>query len=133
MAEGRGTEFRWAGRADRRDASHSRGREALEFRKPLLACAQLLHAFPGPEAQKWATYIGWLMHRILGGLFIVPSVISIMALSYIYTISWQWDLYRGLLLWPEAAVLPIVVQAVVRVGKRALNNGRCNFWRPRHL
>src|ERR687894_71908 len=44
---------------------------------------------PGPEAQQLATYIGWLMHRTLGGimagvLFIVPGVVSIMALSYVY-------------------------------------------------
>src|SRR6202140_2437201 len=44
---------------------------------------------PGPEAQQLATYLGWLMHRTLGGvmaggLFVVPGVISIMALSYVY-------------------------------------------------
>jgi chromate transporter len=48
-----------------------------------------LHALPGPEAQHLATYIGWLMHRtvggiVAGGLFIVPGIIAIMALSYTY-------------------------------------------------
>ena len=82
---------------------------------------------PGPEAQQLATYIGWLLHRtaggiMAGGLFILPGVISIMALSYIYAgygnVSFVEALFFGL----KAAVLAIVIQAVVRVGKRALRN-----------
>lgn len=125
MAEGRGTEFRCAGRADRRDASYSRGREVLEFRKPLLHALNYCMLSPAPRRRNGPPKSD--------GSCIEYSAASIMALSYIYTVFCQCDLYRGLLLWPEAAVLPIVVQAVVRVGKRALNSGRCNFWRPRHL
>src|SRR6185369_14145499 len=85
--------------------------------------SRFLHALnycmllPGPEAQQLATYIGWLLHRtaggiMAGGLFILPGIIAIMGLSYVYAV------FFGL----KAAVLAIVVQAVVRVGKRALRN-----------
>jgi chromate transporter len=82
---------------------------------------------PGPEAQQLATYIGWLMHRtrggiMAGGLFIVPGVIAIMALSYIYAAFGSAGLVAALFFGLKAAVLAIVVQAVVRVGKRALKN-----------
>jgi chromate transporter len=95
--------------------------------------SRFLHALnycmllPGPEAQQLATYIGWLLHRtaggiMAGGLFILPGIISIMALSYIYAgygnVSFVEALFFGL----KAAVLAIVIQAVVRVGKRALRN-----------
>src|ERR671929_370322 len=55
---------------------------------------------PGPEAQQLATYIGWLLHRTLGGimaggLFIVPGVIAIMALSYVYAAFGQVSLVAG--------------------------------------
>src|SRR3984885_13320988 len=82
---------------------------------------------PGPEAQQLATYIGWLMHRtrggiMAGGLFIVPGVIAIMALSYIYAAFGNVGFVAGLFFGLKAAVLAIVIQAVVRVGKRALKN-----------
>jgi chromate transporter len=82
---------------------------------------------PGPEAQQLATYIGWLMHRTLGGLlagglFIVPGIISIMALSYVYAAYGKVGFVTALFFGLKAAVLAIVLQAVVRVGKRALQN-----------
>src|SRR3954462_4090448 len=82
---------------------------------------------PGPEAQQLAVYVGWLMHRTLGGLlagllFILPGVIAIMALSYIYAAYGQVDIVAALFFGLKAAVLAIVVEAVVRVGKRALKN-----------
>ena len=95
--------------------------------------SRFLHALnyctllPGPEAQQLATYIGWLLHRtagglLAGGLFIVPGILSIMALSYIYVayghVGWIEALFFGL----KAAVLAIVIQAVVKIGKRALRN-----------
>src|ERR1700758_4753954 len=95
--------------------------------------SRFLHALnycmllPGPEAQQLATYVGWLLHRtaggiMAGGLFILPGIIAIMGLSYIYAafgnISYVEALFFGL----KAAVLAIVIQAVVRVGKRALRN-----------
>src|ERR1700726_1960432 len=82
---------------------------------------------PGPEAQQLATYIGWLMHRtrggiLAGGLFIVPGVVSIMALSYVYAGWGNVPIIQALFFGLKAAVLAIVIQAVVRVGKRALRN-----------
>ena len=82
---------------------------------------------PGPEAQQLATYIGWLMHRTLGGiiaggLFIVPGVIAIMALSYVYAAWGNVPVITALFFGLKAAVLAIVLEAVVRIGKRALKN-----------
>src|SRR5213079_2854080 len=82
---------------------------------------------PGPEAQQLATYIGWLLHRtaggvMAGGLFILPGIIAIMGLSYIYAAFGKVSFVEALFFGLKAAVLAIVIQAVVRVGKRALRN-----------
>jgi chromate transporter len=82
---------------------------------------------PGPEAQQLATYIGWLMHRTLGGimaggLFVLPGIVAIMALSYIYAGWGNVPIVVALFFGLKAAVLAIVVEAVVRIGKRALKN-----------
>ena len=82
---------------------------------------------PGPEAQQLATYIGWLMHRTLGGimaggLFILPGIICIMGLSYIYALWGQVPIITALFFGLKAAVLAIVVEAVIRIGKRSLKN-----------
>src|SRR5258705_4716559 len=95
--------------------------------------SRFLHALnycmllPGPEAQQLATYIGWLLHRtaggiMAGGLFILPGVIAIMGLSYIYAAFGKVGFIEALFFGLKAAVLAIVIQAVVRVGKRALRN-----------
>jgi chromate transporter len=80
---------------------------------------------PGPEAQQLATYIGWLMHRtvggvVAGGLFIVPGIIAIMALSYVYAGYGNVPVIAALFFGLKAAVLAIVLEAVLRIGKRAL-------------
>jgi len=82
---------------------------------------------PGPEAQQLATYIGWLMHRTLGGLiaggfFVIPGVISIMVLSYIYAAYGNVPVVVSMFVGLKAAVLAIVIEAVIRIGKRALKN-----------
>jgi chromate transporter len=82
---------------------------------------------PGPEAQQLATYIGWLMHRTLGGitaggLFVVPGIIAIMALSYIYAVFGNVGFVAAMFFGLKAAVLAIVLEAVMRVAKRALKN-----------
>jgi chromate transporter len=82
---------------------------------------------PGPEAQQLATYIGWLMHRTLGGimagvLFIIPGIIAIMALSYVYAGYGNVPVVTALFFGLKAAVLAIVLEAVSRIGKRALKN-----------
>src|SRR5262244_1662757 len=95
--------------------------------------ARFLHALnycmllPGPEAQQLATYIGWLMHRTLGGimaggLFVVPGIVAIMALSYIYAAYGNVPFVVALFFGLKAAVLAIVVEAIVRIGKRSLKN-----------
>src|ERR1700675_2878327 len=95
--------------------------------------SRFLHALnycmllPGPEAQQLATYIGWLLHRtaggiMAGGLFILPRVIAIMGLSYVYAAFGHVGVIEALFFGLKAAVLAIVIEAVVRVGKRALRN-----------
>jgi chromate transporter len=101
--------------------------------KRWISDSRFLHALnycmllPGPEAQQLAIYVGWLLHRtaggiMAGGLFILPGVIAIMGLSYIYAGFGQVGFIAALFFGLKAAVLAIVIQAVVRVGKRALRN-----------
>jgi len=82
---------------------------------------------PGPEAQQLATYIGWLLHRtrgglVAGGLFVLPGALSIMALSWVYALYGKLGIVAALFFGLKAAVLAIVLQAVQRIGKRALRN-----------
>jgi len=82
---------------------------------------------PGPEAQQLATYVGWLMHRTAGGLaagglFVLPGFLSILALSTVYAVYRESALVTALFFGLKAAVLAVVVEAVVRIGKRALKN-----------
>lgn len=82
---------------------------------------------PGPEAQQLAIYIGWLMHRTVGGLvagilFVLPGFLSILALSYVYVGFGNVDAIEGMFFGLKAAVLAVVVQAVIRIGRRALRN-----------
>lgn len=83
---------------------------------------------PGPEAQQLAVYIGWLMHRTVGGLiagvlFILPGALAIMALSLLYATLGHTGAVQGLFFGLKAAVLAVVLEAVVRVGRRTLKNG----------
>jgi chromate transporter len=95
--------------------------------------SRFLHALnycmllPGPEAQQLATYVGWLMHRtsgglMAGGLFILPGIIAIMGLSWVYALYGKVGFVSALFFGLKAAVLAIVLEAVVRIGKRALKN-----------
>jgi chromate transporter len=83
---------------------------------------------PGPEAQQLATYIGWLLHRLPGGIaagafFVIPSIFILFALSCTYaaygSIPWVTSVFDGL----KAAIMAIVVSAVIKIGKKALKNG----------
>lgn len=98
-----------------------------------LGDGRFLHALnfcmllPGPEAQQLATYIGWLMHGVRGALvagllFILPGVVAIMALSWIYALYGEVALVAAVFFGVKAAVLAIVAQAVLRLGRRALNS-----------
>nr|SPS05631.1 putative Chromate transporter, chromate ion transporter (CHR) family [Candidatus Nitrotoga fabula] len=82
---------------------------------------------PGPEAQQLATYIGWLMHRTWGGivagvLFVLPSLLILIALSWVYIAFGEMSLVAGLFYGIKPAVTAIVVQAAHRIGLRALKN-----------
>jgi chromate transporter len=101
--------------------------------KKWISESRFLHALnycmllPGPEAQQLATYIGWLMHRtfgglMAGGLFILPGVIAIMGLSYVYAAFGNVPIIAALFFGLKAAVLAVVLDAVVKIGKRALGN-----------
>jgi len=80
---------------------------------------------PGPEAQQLATYVGWLMHRTLGGviagvLFVLPGALVIGALSAIYALYGATPLVEALFYGMKPVVLAIVVEALLRVGRRAM-------------
>jgi chromate transporter len=105
----------------------------LVEKKKWISDAHFLHALnfcmllPGPEAQQLAIYIGWLLHKIRGGvvagaLFVIPSVFILWALSYVYVvygnIPWIAAVFYGL----KPAVLAIVAAAVIRIGRKALKN-----------
>lgn len=82
---------------------------------------------PGPEAQQLATYIGWLMHRtrggiVAGGLFVLPSLVILIALSWAYIAYGHLPMMEGLFYGIKPAVCAVVVQATQRVGARALKN-----------
>lgn len=82
---------------------------------------------PGPEAQQLAIYIGWLMHRTKGGivagtLFVLPGIVAIMALSVVYAGWGKVGIVAALFFGLKSAVLAVVLQAVLRVGGRALKN-----------
>jgi chromate transporter len=96
--------------------------------------ARFLHALnycmllPGPEAQQLSVYIGWLLNGVRGGLaagtlFVLPGFLAIMALSILYAgyheLAWVEGLFYGL----KPAVVAVVIEAVIRIGRRALKNG----------
>lgn len=82
---------------------------------------------PGPEAQQLATYIGWLLHRrwggiVAGALFVLPSLLILIALSWVYVAFGEQPMVAGLFYGIKPAVTAIVVQAAHRIGSRALKN-----------
>lgn len=86
------------------------------------------HLLPGPEAQQLATYIGWRLHGLKGGLaagllFLFPGVAVILALSILYALAAGLDWFAAMLLGIKAAVLAVVVQALIRIAGRALDSG----------
>src|SRR4029453_18557325 len=80
---------------------------------------------PGPEAQKLATCVGWLLHGTRGGLaagilFVLPGALVMLGLSLLYALGRGLPIVDGALFGIKAAVLVIVVEALIRIGKRAL-------------
>ena len=80
---------------------------------------------PGPEAHELAIYIGWLMHRVRGGilagvLFVLPGFVVLGTLSWLYAVYGRVAIVQSLFFGLTAAVLAVVLEAVMRVGRRAL-------------
>lgn len=105
----------------------------LVERRRWISEKRFLHALnycmllPGPEAQQLATYIGWLMHRTWGGilagsLFVLPSLLILIVLSWVYITCGDNPLVAGLFYGIKPAVTAIVLQAAHRIGSRALKN-----------
>ncbi|WP_280152931.1 chromate efflux transporter [Piscinibacter sp. XHJ-5] len=108
--------------------------QELVERRRWISERRFLHALnycmvlPGPEAQQLATYIGWLLHRtwggiVAGGLFVLPSLVILIALSWIYLAFGHTPLVAGLFHGIKPAVTAIVLHAAHRIGSRALKNG----------
>src|SRR5262245_25778038 len=81
---------------------------------------------PGPEAQQLAIYIGWLMHRTLGGIvagafFVIPSIFILLALSYIYAAYNNVTTVANTLTEFKPIIVAIVVETVLKIGRRALS------------
>src|SRR5215217_2061681 len=127
LAAGRRALVRRSGRADRRHAPHPGGGETLGLREPVPARPELLHAPARPRGAA-ARHL----HRLADapharrrhgrGLFILPGIFSIMALSWIYALYGKVGIVSALFFGLKAAVLAIVLQAVVRIGSKALKN-----------
>jgi chromate transporter len=107
--------------------------EELVERRRWISENRFLHALnycmvlPGPEAQQLATYIGWLMHRtwgglVAGGLFVLPSLFILVALSWVYMAFGHVPAIAGLFFGIKPAVTALVVHAAWRVGSRTLKN-----------
>lgn len=108
-------------------------RELVERRR-WLSEERFLHALnycmllPGPEAQQLAIYIGWLMHRVWGGIvagafFVIPSIFVLLALSYTYAAYGNIPGVAGVLAGFKPVVVAIVVEAILKIGKRAIKRG----------
>ena len=105
----------------------------LVERKRWISEQRFLHALnycmllPGPEAMQLAVYIGWLMHRSIGGiiagvLFVLPSLIILIALSWIYLSFGDLPIVAGILFGIKPAIVVIVLAAALRIGSRSLKN-----------
>jgi chromate transporter len=107
-------------------------RELVERHK-WISDVRFLHALnycmllPGPEATQLAIYVGWMLHRTIGGLiagvlFVLPGFVTILALSIVYALYGHVPLIVAVFFGLKAAVLAVVVEAVLRIGRRALKN-----------
>jgi chromate transporter len=106
----------------------------LVERRRWISERRFLHALnycmllPGPEATQLAIYIGWLLHRVPGGiaagvLFVLPSLLVLIALSWIYMAWGQLPAVAGIMAGIKPAVVAIVLAAAWRIGSRTLRNG----------
>ncbi len=107
--------------------------QELVERRRWISERRFLHALnycmllPGPEAQQLATYIGWLMHRawggiVAGGLFVLPSLVILIVLSWLYMAYGNVPAVAGLLYGIKPAIVAVVLAAAWRIGTRALKH-----------
>ena len=107
--------------------------EELVVNKRWISDKRFMHALnytmllPGPEAQQLATYIGWLMHGIRGGiiagmLFVLPSFFILCILAWLYLVYGELTIVQGILYGVKPAVVAIVLFAAYRIGKNTLKN-----------
>ncbi|WP_247791956.1 chromate transporter, partial [Acinetobacter baumannii] len=107
--------------------------QELVEQKRWISEKRFLHALnycmllPGPEAQQLATYIGWLMHRTVGGLvagilFVLPSLFILIGLSWVYIKFGDVPVIAGIFYGIKPAVTAIVFHATYRIGNRSLKN-----------
>jgi chromate transporter len=143
MSEAHGIPFREALRVWTRVALESFGGPAgqiavmhriLVEERRWLSEERFLHALsycmllPGPEAQQLATYVGWLLHRTKGGLaagvlFVLPGFVTILGLSLLYVAWGDVPLVEGIFFGVKPAVVALVLEALLRIGRRALGHG----------
>jgi chromate transporter len=112
--------------------------QELVERRRWISNGRFLHALnycmllPGPEAQQLAIYVGWLLHRVKGGIlagvaFVLPAFFLILGLSYAYAtygdVEWVGSIFYGL----RSAVIGLVAAAVIRIGQKALRNPVMNL------
>jgi chromate transporter len=102
-------------------------------RRRWISDRRFLHALnycmllPGPEAQQLAIYVGWLLHKVRGGLvagiaFILPAFFLILGLSYVYAVHGDVSAVAGIFSGLQAAVVGIVAAAIIRIGRTAVRN-----------
>ena len=116
--------------------------QELVERRHWISEKRFLHALnycmvlPGPEATQLATYIGWMMHKtwggiVAGGLFVLPSVFILIALTWIYLAYGDMPLVAGMFYGIKPAVTAIVLAAAHRIGSRAVMSSRISSVRVR--
>ena len=108
-------------------------RELVEERKWIdegryLNALNFCMLLPGPEATQLATYVGWRLHVIKGGLaagilFVIPGALVVLALSMLYAAFGKLPLVEAVFIGIKAAVLAIVVEALLRIARRSLKDG----------
>lgn len=112
--------------------------EELVERRRWISEGRFLHALnycmllPGPEAQQLATYVGWLLHGVKGGLiagllFVLPGAFVVVALSWLYLAHGSAPLVEAAFFGVRAAVVAFVIEAMIRISKRALKS-RADYW-----
>ena len=107
--------------------------DELVERRRWISERRFLHALnycmllPGPEAQQLATYTGWLLHGVGGGvaagvLFVLPGFVAMLGMAMLYAIAGGVTWVSGLLFGIQAAVIAVVIDAVIRIGRRTLHS-----------